>query len=404
MTPSFSRRGGPGSGTSVFASSGRGAGVSTVVAAVDFGATSVRVARVDIDAVPITVDVVHRYRHEPVPDGPGGCAGTGTGSWPRPNVGSRRQWRGAPCLHRRGHLGGRLRPDRSRRRTAQPAPLLPIQPHGRLPRAGRRASARTASTPSPVSSCSPSTRSSSWRPTTPTSWPEPTSCCSCRTCSCTTSPEPATPSAPRPAPPRSSTWSRASGPTSCSTPVDLRRRLLPELTDAGCSLPERGETSRCTSSGATTRRRPWRRSRRPTPLLGRSWPRAPGCWSVASSRSRTRPPSGAAPTSPTSGGSTAASASSRTSPGSGSSRSAGGRGGDRNRRASWRRRPRSSAVTGRFDATDSRFLAPADMEAEVRDAGEIDPAAGRDVVVRAIIASVAATAARGGGRRPPRDR
>jgi rhamnulokinase len=46
--------------------------VSTVVAAVDFGATSVRVARVDLDAAPVSLDVVHRHRHEPVPDGRGG--------------------------------------------------------------------------------------------------------------------------------------------------------------------------------------------------------------------------------------------------------------------------------------------------------------------------------------------
>jgi rhamnulokinase len=47
-----------------------------------------------------------------------------------------------------------------------------------------------------------------------------------------------------------------------------------------------------------------------------------------------------------------------------------------------------------FDAADGRFLAPADMEAEVRDAAQIAPSAGRDVVVRAIVASLAATAAR----------
>ena len=44
----------------------------TTVAAVDFGATSVRVARVDLDARPVAVDVVHRHRHEPVADGRGG--------------------------------------------------------------------------------------------------------------------------------------------------------------------------------------------------------------------------------------------------------------------------------------------------------------------------------------------
>jgi rhamnulokinase len=46
--------------------------MATVVAAVDFGATSVRVARVDLDAAPLAVDVVHRHRHEPVADGRGG--------------------------------------------------------------------------------------------------------------------------------------------------------------------------------------------------------------------------------------------------------------------------------------------------------------------------------------------
>jgi rhamnulokinase len=47
-----------------------------------------------------------------------------------------------------------------------------------------------------------------------------------------------------------------------------------------------------------------------------------------------------------------------------------------------------------FDATDGRFLAPADMEAEVRSAAGIAAAAGREVVVRAIVASLAATTAR----------
>jgi rhamnulokinase len=40
----------------------------TQVAAVDFGATSIRVARVDLDARPPTVEVVHRHRHAPVRD------------------------------------------------------------------------------------------------------------------------------------------------------------------------------------------------------------------------------------------------------------------------------------------------------------------------------------------------
>jgi rhamnulokinase len=56
----------------------------------------------------------------------------------------------------------------------------------------------------------------------------------------------------------------------------------------------------------------------------------------------------------------------------------------------------AAAVSGGydvFDATDVRFLAPADMEAEVRDAARLDASAGRDVVVRAIVASLAATAA-----------
>lgn len=43
----------------------------TRVAAVDFGATSVRVCVVDVDAAPLAVEVVHRVAHEPVrePDG-----------------------------------------------------------------------------------------------------------------------------------------------------------------------------------------------------------------------------------------------------------------------------------------------------------------------------------------------
>jgi rhamnulokinase len=46
-----------------------------------------------------------------------------------------------------------------------------------------------------------------------------------------------------------------------------------------------------------------------------------------------------------------------------------------------------------FDATDARFLAPADMDAAVRSAAGLGPAAGRDVVVRSIVASLAATTA-----------
>ena len=45
------------------------------------------------------------------------------------------------------------------------------------------------------------------------------------------------------------------------------------------------------------------------------------------------------------------------------------------------------------DATDARFMAPSDMEAEVRDAARLPSAAGRDVVVRTILDSLAATAA-----------
>jgi rhamnulokinase len=44
----------------------------TVVAAVDFGAASIRVARVDLDARPLRTEVVHRYRHAPIADGAGG--------------------------------------------------------------------------------------------------------------------------------------------------------------------------------------------------------------------------------------------------------------------------------------------------------------------------------------------
>lgn len=41
------------------------------VVAVDFGATSIRVCRVDLAARPPRLDVVHRYAHQPVPDGAG---------------------------------------------------------------------------------------------------------------------------------------------------------------------------------------------------------------------------------------------------------------------------------------------------------------------------------------------
>lgn len=42
-----------------------------VVAAVDFGASSLRVCRVDLGARPVELEVVHRYRHGPVPDSHG---------------------------------------------------------------------------------------------------------------------------------------------------------------------------------------------------------------------------------------------------------------------------------------------------------------------------------------------
>lgn len=47
-----------------------------------------------------------------------------------------------------------------------------------------------------------------------------------------------------------------------------------------------------------------------------------------------------------------------------------------------------------FDATDHRFLAPADMEAEIKAAAGLPPSAGRDVVVRCLLASLAASTAR----------
>lgn len=46
-----------------------------------------------------------------------------------------------------------------------------------------------------------------------------------------------------------------------------------------------------------------------------------------------------------------------------------------------------------FDATHERFLAPADMEAEIRDAARLPFSAGRDVLVRSIFASLAEAAA-----------
>jgi hypothetical protein len=42
-----------------------------VVAAVDFGASSIRVCRVDLGVRPPALEVVHRHAHEPVPDGRG---------------------------------------------------------------------------------------------------------------------------------------------------------------------------------------------------------------------------------------------------------------------------------------------------------------------------------------------
>jgi rhamnulokinase len=46
-----------------------------------------------------------------------------------------------------------------------------------------------------------------------------------------------------------------------------------------------------------------------------------------------------------------------------------------------------------FDTTDPRFLSPADMDAEIRSAGGIDPGAPRGLVVRAAIESIAETIA-----------
>jgi rhamnulokinase len=51
----------------------------TAVAAVDFGAASVRVARVDLDERPLRAEVVHRHPHRPVPDGAGGLRWDWTG-------------------------------------------------------------------------------------------------------------------------------------------------------------------------------------------------------------------------------------------------------------------------------------------------------------------------------------
>lgn len=50
-----------------------------VVAAVDFGASSIRVCRVDLGYRPPRLDVVHRHAHQPVPDG----AGHLRWDWPR---------------------------------------------------------------------------------------------------------------------------------------------------------------------------------------------------------------------------------------------------------------------------------------------------------------------------------
>jgi hypothetical protein len=43
----------------------------TAVAAVDFGATSIRVCRIDLDAPSPELEVVHRYAHRPVADADG---------------------------------------------------------------------------------------------------------------------------------------------------------------------------------------------------------------------------------------------------------------------------------------------------------------------------------------------
>jgi rhamnulokinase len=47
------------------------ASLGPVVAAVDFGASSIRVCRVDLGARPPALEVVHRHAHAPVPDGRG---------------------------------------------------------------------------------------------------------------------------------------------------------------------------------------------------------------------------------------------------------------------------------------------------------------------------------------------
>ena len=210
----------------------------TTVAAVDFGATSVRVARVDLDARPVAIDVVHRHRHEPVRDGARRAA-LGLG----PAGGrDRARARARACRRARWRRSGST-PGGSTTGWSTPQGRLLSPPHCyRSDRtAGYRAVGRpdrraARSTSAAGSSSSPSPRSSSSTPTSSTIRDElagPPACCSCPTCSSTTSRARSAPSA-RPRARRGwSTSPAGRGRRSSLDAVGVPRRLLPPISPPG---------------------------------------------------------------------------------------------------------------------------------------------------------------------------
>ena len=116
----------------------------TAVAAVDFGATSIRVCRIDLDVAEPELEIVHRYAHHPVAD----PSGTLRWDWDRLVA---EMERGLELARARGPLASigidtwarRLRPARRLRRARRSAGLVPRPAHRRVPR-GRRADRRAA--------------------------------------------------------------------------------------------------------------------------------------------------------------------------------------------------------------------------------------------------------------------
>ena len=116
----------------------RPAGMPTAVAAVDFGATSIRVCRIDLDVAEPELEIVHRYAHHPVAD----PDGTLRWDWDRLVAEMERGLERRACpravgVDRRRHLGGRLRTARRLRRARRTAGLVPRRAHRRVSRRRR---------------------------------------------------------------------------------------------------------------------------------------------------------------------------------------------------------------------------------------------------------------------------